>query len=230
MKVQETTDYSRFSTIEGNRPKNQLHIKRLKASMKEELLVSPIIVNEKMQVIDGQHRLQASKELNLPVRYIVCYGYGLNQVHRLNQNSKNWQLLEFVEGYADMGMKPYIILRDFVATYGFGIGSCMDLICSHSGAATVDLKNGNLVIKNYKKGCLLADYIVEIGEQFEHYKEQAFIKAVVRVSKKQGFDMETFLRKVQLKPLKKATHIDAYVGQIEDIYNYKNRNKLNLRF
>ena len=103
LQVKETKNYDMFSSINGNRPKNQLHLKRLKKSMEEELLVSPIIVNEKYEVIDGQHRLQISEELRLSVRYIVCDGYGLDQVHRLNQNSKNWQLIEFIKGYADMG-------------------------------------------------------------------------------------------------------------------------------
>ena len=60
MQVKETKNYSMFTTIGGNRPLNELHLNRLKKSMEEELLISPIIVNEKHEVIDGQHRLRIS--------------------------------------------------------------------------------------------------------------------------------------------------------------------------
>ena len=230
LQVKETKNYELFSSINGNRPKNQLHLKRLKKSMEEELLVSPIIVNEKYEVIDGQHRLQISEELRLPVRYIVCEGYGLEQVHRLNQNSKNWQLIEFIKGYSDMGNKEYIKFLDFLNTYNFGVTSSMDLLGGHSGKTSNAIKEGSLVIKDYKNGCLLAEYITEMGKYFEFYAEQSFVKAIVRVSKKEGFCLDTFLSKMQLKPLQKRTDINAYVEQIEEVYNYENRNKLNLRY
>jgi hypothetical protein len=198
--------------------------------MEKELLVSPIIVNEKYEVIDGQHRLQISQELRLPVRYIVCEGYGLDQVHRLNQNSKNWQLIEFIKGYADMGNKEYIKFLDFLNTYNFGVTSSMDLLGGHGGSTTNAIKDGSMVIKDYNKGCLLADYITEIGNHFEFYADQRFVKAVVRVSKKEGFCFDTFLGKIQLKLLQKRADISDYVEQIEEVYNYKNRNKLNLRY
>lgn len=230
LKVKETKNYKMFSCIKGNRPKNQLHLKRLKKSMEEELLVSPIIVNEHFEVIDGQHRLHISEELKLPVRYIVCEGYGLDQVHRLNQNSKNWQLIEFIKGYADMGYKDYIKFLDFLNTYGFAVTSCMDMLCGHSGYNTNAVKEGTFTIRDYEKGCLLADYITEMGKHFDFYADQSFVKAVVRVSKKEGFCFDTFLNKMQIKPLQKRTDINAYVEQIEQVYNYKNRNKLNLRY
>ena len=44
--------------------------------MTEKLLMCPIIVNENYEIIDGQHRYSASKELGLPIRYIVGEGYG----------------------------------------------------------------------------------------------------------------------------------------------------------
>jgi len=198
--------------------------------MEEQLLISPIIVNEKYEVIDGQHRLEISKELRLPIHYIVCEGYGLEEVHRLNQNSKNWQLIEFIKGYADMGNKEYKKFLDFLTTYGFGVTSSMDLLGGHSGVHTNSIKEGSLIIKDYKKGCVLAEYITEIGKHFEFYTEQSFVKAIVRVSKKNGFSLETFLSKIQIKPLQKRTDINAYVEHIEQLYNYKSRNKINLRY
>ena len=57
-----TNDYSMFESMSGNRDVNDLHIKRLKESMQEKYISVPIIVNEKNQIIDGQHRFQSAKE------------------------------------------------------------------------------------------------------------------------------------------------------------------------
>ena len=61
--VLQTNVHSIFKTQKGNRPINKNHLDRLILSMKKKYLISPILVNEKMEVIDGQHRLQAQKEL-----------------------------------------------------------------------------------------------------------------------------------------------------------------------
>ena len=76
--VHKTTDYFLFKPIDGNRNKNLLHINRLKKSISENYLFTVIIVNENYEIIDGQHRFECIKELELPLYYITCKGYGLN--------------------------------------------------------------------------------------------------------------------------------------------------------
>ena len=110
----------------------------------------------------------------------------------------------------------YIKFLDFLNTYNFGVTSSMDLLGGHSGSSTNAIKDGSMVIKDYKKGCLLADYITEIGKHFEFHTEQSFVKAIVRVSKKEGFCLDTFLNKIQIKPLQKRTDINAYVEHIAE--------------
>ena len=63
--VYTTTDYFLFKPIEGNRHKNLLHLSRLKKSISANYLFTVIIVNEKYEIIDGQHRFQCIKDLKL---------------------------------------------------------------------------------------------------------------------------------------------------------------------
>lgn len=109
--VHTTTDYFLFKPIEGNRNKNLLHINRLKKSMAETYLFTVIIVNEKYEIIDGQHRFECVKELKLPMHYIVCKGYGLNEVHVLNQNSKTWNADDYLTGYCNLETKPICSIK-----------------------------------------------------------------------------------------------------------------------
>lgn len=87
--VCQTNDYSLFKTLKGNRSINQAHLYRLTKSIKEKYLLSPIVVNEHFEIIDGQHRFNAAKANNLPINYMIAVGYGLNEVQILNTNSSN---------------------------------------------------------------------------------------------------------------------------------------------
>ena len=67
----EPTDYSKFKKARGNRPVDTAHVKQLKRLIAEKDLYDPIRVNTNMEVIAGQHTLQARKELDLKVPYII---------------------------------------------------------------------------------------------------------------------------------------------------------------
>ena len=60
--IYETRDYKAFSFITGNRNINKSHLEKLRKSMMEMLIPIPIVVNEKLQIIDGQHRYMICKE------------------------------------------------------------------------------------------------------------------------------------------------------------------------
>ena len=70
--VNSTNDYLKFKTLKGNRNVNKLHVRRLKESFKEAYLLSPIIVNQNFEIIDGQHRFEAAKSMELPINFIIC--------------------------------------------------------------------------------------------------------------------------------------------------------------
>jgi len=81
--VFETYNYSMFEPLKGNRAINPIHLKRITESIKNNYLLSPILINEKGQIIDGQHRFKSAKDLGLPIRYIVAVRYGLKEVQVL---------------------------------------------------------------------------------------------------------------------------------------------------
>jgi disulfide oxidoreductase YuzD len=60
-RVYSTTNYNQFKYLKGNRAITELHVRRLVEAIKEKDLQVPIIVDEKMNVVEGQHRLEAYK-------------------------------------------------------------------------------------------------------------------------------------------------------------------------
>lgn len=231
LQVKETKNYEMFSSINGNRPKNELHLKRLKKSMEEELLVSPIIVNEKYEVIDGQHRLQISEELRLPVRYIVCEGYGLNEVQRLNQNSKDWKMIDFISGYAELGNKEYQYLLKFHEDTGLTITTCVTLL-SNSGSATNDIRNGVWVAKHKKRANTIYEWLQIIKTYYKGIERKGFVMAMMHLYKREEFSISQLVGKIALQPtsLVDCVRSEEYIILLESIYNYKSRNKVNLRY
>ena len=66
--VYKTNDLSIFKFTKFNR--NVVHTREMLEQAKQGF-ISPIIVNEYMVVIDGQHRLEHAKEAGVPIEYII---------------------------------------------------------------------------------------------------------------------------------------------------------------
>ena len=69
-KIYSTSEYNLFHKLKGNRGINELHVRKLVEAIKEKDLQIPIIVDHDMNVLDGQHRLDAYKIVGNPVSYI----------------------------------------------------------------------------------------------------------------------------------------------------------------
>lgn len=105
-----TNDYEMFVMLEENRFVNQPHVSRLIGEIKdhpESIKVRPILVNDKMEIIDGQHRLAALKELEYPVYYQVARGLDIDDTIRMNVYQRPWVPMDFALSYAGRGNEHY---------------------------------------------------------------------------------------------------------------------------
>ena len=73
-KIYQTNNYDKFNNFLGNRSvasvKGRHHIEKLMESMRKSYLPQPIIVDENMAVLDGQHTVSYT-HLTLPTIYSV---------------------------------------------------------------------------------------------------------------------------------------------------------------
>ena len=106
IKVYETRKYGVFKKLEGNRDAYGVS-KIIESINKIGYVPSPICVNENMEVIDGQNRLEALKELNMPVHYYIVNGIGLTEARQMNIGRRNWTVLDYVKSYASEGREDY---------------------------------------------------------------------------------------------------------------------------
>jgi len=231
--VHTTTDYFLFKPLIGNRTKNLLHINRLKKSMAEQYLFTVIIVNENYEIIDGQHRFEVISELKLPLHYVICQGYGLDHVHRFNQISKTWNADDYMNGYCELGYEDYISYRDFKNKYQIGHNECM-LLLSGTGSTknAGNFNSGLLKIKSMKEAKTIIEKILLLQPYYDGFKRRTFIYCMYGLMKNQNFEFTEFIQKLKIQPtaLQHCTDVEQYTALIEEIYNYKRRDKINLRF
>jgi hypothetical protein len=235
--VHTTKDYFLFKPIEGNRNKNLLHINRLKKSMQESYLFTVIIVNENYEIIDGQHRFDVVKELNLPLNYIICRGYGLREVQILNATSKTWNADDYLEGYCKLGYKDYLIYREFKNKYKFNHNECMNILQSGSLANSDGPTIKKFYMGNFKVKCLaeaerVSDLILLIEPYYKNFRRRCFVQAMTSLIKNVNFNFTEFIQKLKIQPtsLVDCHSASSYITLIEEIYNYKRREKVNLRY
>lgn len=123
--VYRTDDLSIFKTLEGNRDVKERRKQFLIESIdKNGYITNPIIVNERYEVIDGQGRLEACKELGCAIDYVIVPNIGIKECMVLNMNAKNWGIIDFIESYARQGSEDYKRILE-LSKMGFGVRTYM---------------------------------------------------------------------------------------------------------
>ena len=233
MEIKSTTDYGLFKSLKGNRSVNMKHVMKIITSMKKKMHHSPIQVNEKMEVIDGQHRLAARKALGAPVEYYVSSGADLSTVQDLNTNTEDWRTDDYLNSYIQEGNKEYIIYKQFLDSYKFSHKITMFLL---SGIYKYDADNfssGAFKIKDIEKAADIASKLTKIGSYYDGFKRTTFCYAFVRCMNNPLFDFDEFLHKLSYQRMKlyDCAKVEQYLELLEGIYNYKRsvKNKIILR-
>ena len=99
-----TKDYDMFTFLDTNRQGNQRIINKLEKSIAENGIQIPIIVNDKKQIVDGQHRFWALRNLGYQVPYIISYTWK-DDTHtiEINNTGSRWSAMDFANYAAESG-------------------------------------------------------------------------------------------------------------------------------
>lgn len=228
-----TTDYGIFKELLGNRDIDERHVQKLIKSMREEYLEIPIQVNQRMEVIDGQHRLAACKELGLPIYYTINKGAGLEETQRQNALSKKWTMIDVLDSFCKRGFDDYIKTKSFIYDYGFTLYQSIQILNLNQIGRDVNVifRLGNFQIKDLKKSQKIAKDLIELKEFVPVNDIIVFRSFLILLTKSQEFSTDVFIEKMkyQSQKFKKQRDVKMQIEVIEDIYNFRNRTKINLR-
>ena len=238
LEIQKTFDYSKFKLLNGNREINPSNKKRLLKSFSENYLISPISVNDKLEIIDGQHRFECAKELGLPVYYFTINDYGISEVQMLNANQKNWILDDYVNGFISVGKTDYLIYKEFRLRYKLPTAQTVSILDGMNdgglnGTTLINrFRSGSFKVKNINDSTIMAERISSLKNYYDGYSRKAFVCAMITLLKNKNFKFDVFINKLKSNPIQltHCTNTTNYVDLIEHIYNYRNRNKISLKY
>ena len=223
-----TDNYDQFKRFESNRSVKKRVVKKLVESFqttKGMLTSKPILVNKNLYVLDGQHRLEACKELGIPVHYTVVND-DVKQIPIYNTYQEKWDMTDFVEHYASKGNKNYKKLLEIKEKTGVSIAGILEMTGSSTGGY------GNEFIK---KGAFIFERDVEQAvKEVNEVMELCFvvlgkriiktkiIRAVRFLKRIRAFDVNKLIEKIKKfqGKLYSCTSSEEYIDMFIKLYNY----------
>lgn len=167
-----TKDYSMFKRMIGNRAVTNSRVAVIKESIKQCGWISnPLIVNEKYEVVDGQGRLEALKQLGMPVEYRVFEGLTIKDCMAMNLKPTSWHFSDFIKSYAEQGNESYkrllILGEGMKIGYGPIVAICDGTYSStaHSNSADA-VREGTFTLneENFKRAKGIIDYLGQLAD------------------------------------------------------------------
>lgn len=228
----EEEDYSNFRRLPDNRDVLEQRVNKLTASISERYILNPIVVNEKMEIVDGQARFDACKALGRPIHYIIAPGANSDDCRRMNKYNTRWSTLDFAKSYAKSNVSAYINLLSACKKTQLPITRVLRL-ANHSSM------NGHSAEKmsGFEKGELIfstedIDTVTEVNKkaneiiealQFNGRKNEAFYASVKIATETNGYDHGRMIKncKTQRSTYSQMARLQDELVEFERIYNYK---------
>lgn len=117
-RVMKTDNYELFKFADSNRAVSAAQVNRIIESIKKVgVIPAPIIVNERMEVLDGQHRLTALKALGEPVYYLQINGIGMAEAVQMNAINAKWKNTDYINHFAAEGLPDYVFLKKMLTEF-----------------------------------------------------------------------------------------------------------------
>ena len=236
--IMKTKKYDMFTLRDDNREKiDQAHVKRLCESINSRNLLEfrPIIVNEKMEIIDGQHRLLAAKQLGVEIYYQVEKKLDALDIIKMNV-SKNWTMLDYLNFYCVHEYAEYVKLKDFMDKHNLTLRVALYIAIGERILGYDIFKKGEFVFEDKsmdEEMYICWDTIKFIkkmngGSYYTHTGR--FWKALLKLIRHPEFKLERWMSNLErlvshFSP--KASTLD-YIKTISKIYNWHTVPKIEL--
>lgn len=234
--ILETKDYGMFKHLEGNRTDAPIRGEKIIASIKKVgYILSPIAVNEKYEVIDGQGRLYAVERLKLPVHYYVVPGADINECISMNIYGTKWKIHDYVESYATRGNKNYIYYQRIDDQFpNFGLQTKMYALKLNQlqSSAKDEMIGGKLIIteEEYKEAKKRLQYLNNLTEKTNGVagskaKFQIAIIFIYSYYSSEQVDKNRLINKIEMMngEIPAVATTKGALRALSDIYNYRSR-------
>lgn len=239
-----TKNYEMFNKMDGNRHLDRYHLKKLKAAIESDnqLNVHPIIVNKDFHVIDGQHRLQAARDLNLEIYYIRSETVTDLHVIGGNVNQKSFEVENYIDYFAIKEKKAaYIQLKDMLKASGLKPKALLTLLLGIVSLNILEfLKTGKFKFPTSEEPLEILNFYFDFTayvkdkriKPYSMFTNHNFTRALRWLFNTSGFDSATFFKKLDMRwfDLKPQRAAEDWYALLIGIYNFKNQNRIEDEF
>lgn len=217
-----TRNYEQFKLFTENRPVKKAHVKNLMLSIQQHGLLEEITVNEHSEIIDGQHRFFALKNLDLPILAKVKVGATIDTVLPTNLVRKGWAIENFIHYYAEKGNTDYQTVQRIIAqSSGLSITTVLEVYSKNDRSKVSEaVKSGK-----YEVDVALGNYLITLLKEMEEvvFKDayvQKFVRPFIRMVKKnKNFSVKRFKKRSQKYKINVfQNEADTYRSMVE-FYN-----------
>lgn len=241
MNTYKTKDFSIFKKHASNRQLDNANVRRIKNSIQARnmLELKPIVVNEKMEIIDGQHRLEAAKQLDVDIWYSICSECQDEDIILLNVNHKNWVLSDYLNYHLSNNKLDYIKFKEFMIKEKQDCKDAMKTLGIVSRPGITSFKSGSFKfpeneqmthimhsLHNFK--CILEIIALNKIQGSLITARAKFRSALLDLLRNDDLDFEVFKNKIliNLDKIRICSGYSSYMQMFKDIYNWKNKNRI----
>jgi len=226
--LHETKDYSQFSYFSFNRKIDKKKVQKLKKSIQDtKQLISPIISDPDGFVIDGQHRLEALKELKLPVWCVVRKSSNevIKELIQSNNVVDKWKQIDFCKAFAETGNKVYQNVLERHKFWEKKINRNLPfgrIVYSYTSHESASFKEGRAIYLE-QQGDKILNVLYEIDKLYDdnqafHFNNIRSLKYLINNNK--DFNLSHFIEQCKKKKFMTFSTVKDTLESMIAVYNY----------
>lgn len=236
--IYRTKNYEQFKRLAGNRCIDKTRVNKIMKSIESVgYILSPILVNENMEVIDGQGRLETLKKLDLPVDYIIGKNLGIEECVAMNIYQTGWSMADHIKSHAETGNVSYMYLLQLMNAFRgkFQLRVIVNAVTGKEEMPNYKIKAGDFVCtaEQYEMASKILTFLMEfkpiienVGGRTDHY-----YTALAYCFRDEKVDKQRLLKKVkqfQANLIPVITIHQAF-DKIEEAYNNRSKDKVYIK-
>lgn len=238
--ILETTDYNMFNIMKGNRDLRKISdLEKRMNNTKGYPFYLPIIVNDKFEIIDGQHRYFLCEKHNKPIRFIKQEDANIEDIITINIANNKWLLSDYIKSHADRGNGYYQMVYNLKIKSEVELGdiSILSLMTTDGKIYGENyLKSGKLVLDptksmmnwydNYPKYLDIVNILK--SKNIGGYTQKYCVCSLVTMFNNENYNHEHFLKQLEKYSYMFNTKIYSkkyFLEIFENIHNYNSRKR-----
>jgi hypothetical protein len=240
--IHETQEYGKFKIDPTNRRTDDNYVEQMKRDIKQHnfLFEFPLVVDSDMNLLDGQNRLRAARELGVPVYYIISNNMKMKHVPLVNGRRRSWRLEDYLHHYFERGYPDYVALDRFVQSFpNVRLSDAITLCHKHDEDEVYygDVERGREKVRklftdgDYTCNNLpFAEKVAAAARDFraylpQYYTHRTFVRAIANLVANPQYDHGRMMQKMsyQSAKLKPCVKTSDYMPMLTEIYNYNQK-------